>query len=166
MITPTAESSFRASPFSARPRPRISWTPSPSEFQGKSAEKTFKRKGRIKRILVIDDETSVADSLAEILTNVGYDAVACYSGAAAIECARQECADAVISDVVMPKMNGIDAVLAIRGICPQVRILLFSGQAGTSDLLEKARADGHRFELLPKPIHPDQLLKRLSTLWN
>jgi CheY-like chemotaxis protein len=64
----------------------------------------------------------------------------------------------------MPKMNGVDTVLAIRELCPDARMLLFSGQAGTRDILAHARANGHEFELLPKPIHPDQLLKRLSAL--
>ena len=114
--------------------------------------------------MVIDDETEIADSLAEILSAHGYDAVAFYSGKTAIDFARKQCPDLVVSDVIMPKMNGVDTVLAIREMCPDTRILLFSGQAGTSDVLAKARAQGQEFELLSKPIHPDQLLKRLSKL--
>jgi CheY-like chemotaxis protein len=64
----------------------------------------------------------------------------------------------------MPKLNGVDTVLAIRELCPSTKILLFSGQAGTTNILEAARAEGHEFEMLPKPIHPEQLLKKLSTL--
>jgi CheY-like chemotaxis protein len=120
-------------------------------------------KPNAKRILVIDDEVTIADSLTEILTSHGYDAVACYDGSAAIESARKQCPDLVIADVIMPRINGVDTVLAIRKLCPAARILLFSGQAGTADILREARANGHHFELLPKPIHPDQLLKRLST---
>jgi len=115
-----------------------------------------------KCILVIDDEEAIADSLTEILSNGGNDAHACYSGNEAIESARNQCPDMVLSDVIMPKLNGIDTVLVITKICPQTRILLFSGQAGTTDLLENARAQGHNFELLHKPVHPEQLLKRLS----
>ena len=115
-----------------------------------------------KCILVIDDEEAIADSLAEILNHGGYDAHAFYSGNEAIESARKQCPDMVLSDVIMPKLNGIDTVLAITRICPRTRIVLFSGQAGTTDLLKNARAQGHNFELLPKPVHPEQLLKRLS----
>lgn len=114
------------------------------------------------RILVIDDETAIADSLVEILSVSGFDASASYSGKSAIEQARQQCPYIVLSDVVMPRMNGVETVLAIREICPEAHILLFSGQAGTSDILEQARKRGEEFELLPKPLHPEELLKRLS----
>ena len=117
-----------------------------------------------KRVLVIDDEPSIADSLTEILIGHGYDALAFHSGLTAIDSARDCCPDLVISDVVMPKLNGVDTVLAIRELCPSTKILLFSGQAGTTTILEAARAEGHEFEMLPKPIHPEQLLKKLSTL--
>src|SRR5262245_17386166 len=105
---------------------------------------------------------SIADTLAEILRGAGYDAVPFYAGQPAIDFARQDCPDIVLSDVVMPKLNGVDTVLAIRELCPATRILLFSGQASTSDILEQARAKGHEFELLPKPVHPDEILKKLS----
>jgi CheY-like chemotaxis protein len=121
-------------------------------------------KANFRNILVVDDEASIADSLTEILVGFGYNASAFYDGRAAIESARRDCPDLVVSDVVMPKLNGIDTVLAIRQHCPGARILLFSGQAGTFDILAGARAKGHEFELLAKPIHPDQLLRKLASL--
>ncbi len=116
-----------------------------------------------KRIIVIDDEILIADSLAEILALEGYQSSAFYSGNAAIEHARNQCVDVVLSDVVMPEINGIDTVLAIRAACPDARVILFSGQAGSIDLLDRAYKAGHRFELLPKPIHPAELLKTLRS---
>lgn len=118
--------------------------------------------GNSKRILVIDDEASIADSLTEILTGYGYDAVACYDGQAAIDTARSQLPDVVISDVIMPGLNGVETVLAIRELCPEARILLFSGQGASMDLLNQARDHGHEFDLLPKPVHPSELLKKLS----
>ena len=107
---------------------------------------------------------SIADSLAEILNDSGYDARALYSGRAAIALAGQACPDIVVADVVMPAMNGVEAVLAISKICPGARIILFSGQAGTGDILRRAKDDGHEFDLLPKPIHPDDLLEILAAI--
>ena len=118
--------------------------------------------GNSKRILVIDDEASIADSLTEILTGYGYDAVACYDGRAAIDAARSQRPDIVISDVIMPGLNGVETALAIRELCPEARVLLFSGQGASMNLLNKARDHGHEFELLPKPVHPSELLKKLS----
>jgi CheY-like chemotaxis protein len=101
---------------------------------------TEQDKPHASRILVIDDEILIADSLTEILAAHGYEATPCYDGSSAIECARIRCPDFIVSDVIMPKISGIDAVLAIKALCPNTRILLFSGQAGTADLLEDARA--------------------------
>jgi len=114
------------------------------------------------KIIVIDDERFIADTLAKILNNFGYDASAHYDGPSALEAARRECPNIVLSDVIMPKLNGVETALAIRELCPKVRVFLISGQAGTADLLQKARAEGHHFELLSKPLHPEELLKRLA----
>jgi len=114
-----------------------------------------------KRVLVVDDEQVIADSVVEILGEYGYEAVAVYSGDSAIELVHQQCPDIIMTDVIMPKMNGVDTAIAIRDLCPKARIILFSGQAATADILKKARTAGHDFELLPKPIHPEQLLKKL-----
>ena len=142
-----------------------SFNPLQPSFHAKSGESRSAEpsdKVRSRRILVIDDEISIADSLVEILASHGFEARAFYAGEGAVDFARKQCPDIVLSDVVMPKLNGVDTVLAIREICPATRILLFSGQAGTANILQRARADGHDFEVLPKPLHPDALLKTLS----
>jgi CheY-like chemotaxis protein len=61
----------------------------------------------------------------------------------------------------MPQIDGVEAAIAIRQHCPETRIILFSGQAATVEILTRAREHGHSFELLPKPIHPTQLIKHL-----
>ena len=66
-----------------------------------------------------------------------------------------------ISDVIMTGITGIEAAIEIRNKAPKCKILLFSGQAATADLLEKARAQGHEFEILAKPVHPTDLLAKL-----
>jgi len=118
--------------------------------------------GRKPRVLVVDDEQVIADTLAKILDINGYEASAVYSGTAAVESARALLPDLVISDVIMQDMNGIEAAIHIRGFLPSCKILLFSGQAATADLLENARAQGHEFEILAKPVHPSDLLAKLK----
>lgn len=113
------------------------------------------------RILVVDDETLIADTLVMILNRNGFRASAVYSGAAAIEAATRECPDLVLSDVMMPQIDGVEAAIRIREACPTTRIVLISGQAATLEILARAEARGHAFELLPKPIHPNELLKHL-----
>jgi CheY-like chemotaxis protein len=113
------------------------------------------------RILVVDDEKVIADTIVQILNRNGFIAEPAYNGQEAIEKARLHCPDLVLSDVLMPFVDGVEAAIAIREICPDTRIVLFSGQAATVEILARARERGHTFELLPKPIHPTQLIKHL-----
>ncbi len=115
------------------------------------------------KVLVADDERVIADTLAIILNQSGFQATAVYSGETAVETAETLRPDMVISDVMMADLNGIDAAIKIRGLLPSCKILLFSGQASTADLLDRARVQGHEFEILAKPVHPQDLLARLRS---
>ena len=116
----------------------------------------------VTNVLVVDDERTIADTLAIILNKAGFNASAVYSGAEAIESARSVKPDLIVSDVAMPDMNGIEAMIRIRGFLPTCKILLFSGQANTVDLLENAHTRGHDFDILAKPVHPQDLIARLT----
>ena len=61
----------------------------------------------------------------------------------------------------MPGMTGVELAIHFRKLHPECKVLLFSGQAATADLLAKAREQGHDFELLTKPVHPVDLLAKL-----
>jgi len=113
------------------------------------------------KVLVVDDEVIIADTIVQILNRNGFQAHAVYNGRDAIESARTNQPNTVLSDVLMPHFDGVETAIAIRAFCPDTRIVLFSGQAATVEILERARAQGHDFELLPKPIHPVELLKHL-----
>ncbi|HVN92409.1 MAG TPA: response regulator [Terracidiphilus sp.] len=113
------------------------------------------------KVLVADDERVIADTLTIILNQSGFDARAVYSGEKALELAESFKPDMLISDVIMADLNGIDAAIRIRALLPSIKILLFSGQAATADLLEKARAEGYEFDILAKPVHPQDLLAKL-----
>jgi len=115
------------------------------------------------KVLVVDDERVIADTLAIILGQNGYEASAAYTGKEAVEKAKAWPPDLIISDVIMPDMNGIEAAIQIRKLLPKCKILLFSGQAATADLLESARQQGHEFEILAKPVHPADLLAKLRS---
>jgi DNA-binding response OmpR family regulator len=116
----------------------------------------------VTNVLIVDDEPTIADTLAIILNKAGFNAFAVYSGAKAIDAAQSVKPDLIISDVSMPDMNGIEAMILIRGFLPTCKILLFSGQANTVDLLENAHTRGHDFDILAKPVHPQDLITRLT----
>jgi len=113
-------------------------------------------------VLVVDDESAIADTLAEILSRSGYAAKTAYDGNAALEVALLTPPELLVSDVVLPGMSGIELAITIRRIFPDCKILLFSGQASTEDLLAAARREGHHFTLLTKPVHPLDLLARVA----
>jgi len=117
--------------------------------------------GQKPKVLVADDERVIADTLAMILNQSGFQAKVAYSGEKALELAQEFQPNMLISDVIMAGLNGIDAAIQIRAVLPNIKILLFSGQAATADLLEKARAQGYEFEILAKPVHPQDLLAKL-----
>ena len=106
------------------------------------------------KVLVVDDERVIADSLAMILNQSGFEARAVYSGEKALEAAPELKPDMLISDVIMAGLNGIDAAIRIRALLPQIKILLFSGQAATADLLERRAPRAMSSRFWPSPSIP------------
>lgn len=115
-------------------------------------------------VLVVDDEPIIADTIVAILKHRGFAASAAYDGETALEMALLVPPVLLITDVSMPRMNGIELAISLTKAIPDCQILLFSGQAITHDLLKDASADGYQFALLPKPVHPKDLLAEMSSL--
>jgi CheY-like chemotaxis protein len=118
----------------------------------------------LSRVLVVDDERLIADTVAQILNIHGYDAFTAYSGPDALKLAARFQPDYLVSDVMMPVMNGVDLAMQIEKLLPAVKVLLFSGQAGTSALMEQYRLDGSNYKLVAKPIHPERLVQLLREM--
>lgn len=134
--------------------------PPPAYHQFESGGESRDANDRIRatRIIVVDDEARIANTLVEILRGEGFETASASTGEAAIELARMFKPDIVLSDVIIPGLNGIEAAIRIGAMLPKCRIILFSGQAATLDLLKDARSRGHDFEILAKPIKPAVLL--------
>jgi DNA-binding NtrC family response regulator len=116
---------------------------------------------RDKRVFVVDDEWVIAQTLAAILQNAGFQATAFNNPLEALHAAGREAPDLVISDVVMPQLSGIELALRMKILYPACKIMLFSGQAETSNLLSDARDQGHDFYLMTKPVHPLDMLRQI-----
>ena len=113
-------------------------------------------------VLVVDDEKIIADTLSIILTKSGFDTMTAYDATTALELAKATPPDLLISDVVMPGMTGVELAITMSEVHPACRVLLFSGQAATIDLLAKARESGHNFTTLTKPVHPTDMLRHIT----
>ncbi len=112
--------------------------------------------------LVVDDECTIADSLAEILKRSGYRVTVAYDASSALESALCKPPDVLITDVMLPGTSGIELAITLRRIYPDCKILLFSGNAATTVMMETATRTGHNFVLLNKPVHPSEMLSRIA----
>ena len=115
-------------------------------------------------ILVVDDERGIADTLREVFRLAGYSSTAVYNAEDALVILRSTQPALIVTDVIMPGMNGVDLALQARLLYPEAKILLISGNAVTQDLVEKAAGEGHSFELLAKPIPPRQMLAKVASM--
>jgi len=117
-----------------------------------------------RRILIVDDEVAIADTLALIFRTQHYDVRVAYSAERAIEVIAEWRPDLAIIDVMLPEMNGIDLAIVTKSNHRGCHVLLFSGHSNTAILLEEAVKKGHQFEVLAKPVHPSVMLERASEL--
>ena len=113
------------------------------------------------KVLVLDDDYAIAETLRVILSLHGFDAVAVCDGRAAIESAKAWKPDILVSDVFMPIMDGFDTAAEIYAILPNCRVLLLSSEPRALRTVRQYRKLGFRFEFLLKPFHPSQLLNQL-----
>lgn len=114
------------------------------------------------RILVADDEPAIVELLSTILEKRGYETASAANGALAVEAARTFRPHCVVSDVMMPVLNGVEAVMRIREMLPHSAVLLITGEIAADELLREARAKGHEFPLLTKPMSPSDLLREVA----
>jgi len=112
------------------------------------------------RVLVVDDEADVRNTLRLTLTKAGYDVIEAEDGEKAIEAVRSGdnplMLDTVIMDLMMPKVNGVEATAYIRSQFPGVPILVLTGTpniGSMNELYKKGIVD-----YLVKPIAPDKLV--------
>lgn len=114
-------------------------------------------------VLVVDDEHLIADTLSVILSKNGFSTLTAYNSQTALDLAQLVPPELLLSDVWMePGMNGAELAMAVVARYPECKVLLFSGHASTVNLLGTARAKGHDFSLLTKPIHPSDLIARIK----
>jgi CheY-like chemotaxis protein len=114
------------------------------------------------RVLIVDDEHVIADTLVIIFSSAGLEATAVYSAEEALVLVPEWHPHIAIIDVRLPGMNGIDLAIRLKAEHPSCKVTLFSGYASTLDLLEQAGRDGHSLEVLAKPVHPTELLSLIG----
>jgi CheY-like chemotaxis protein len=115
-------------------------------------------------VLVVDDSASVADSLALLIGQSGYDAIPARSGHEALDIVAGIAVDIAVVDIQLPGIDGLQTAVEICKRLPNCKIVLISGQPESIKQLERAARDGLHFPVLAKPIPPAELLATLESL--
>ena len=116
------------------------------------------------RILVVDDDDLVREMISSILTSYGYDLAEATDGKIAIRMYNEQPFDLVITDLIMPDMDGIELITGLQGVDQNVKIIAISGgMVGASQTyLKTANLMGAQYTL-PKPFKMEELLNVVST---
>jgi FixJ family two-component response regulator len=118
-----------------------------------------------KLIYIVDDEKVIATTLALVLSQFGYRTQAFTTAEQTIPALDAEIPSVLLTDVDLPGMNGFELAIRYRELCPDCKILLFSGHLDTGTLLKASQALGHDFKVLPKPVHPKEMLEAIEELF-
>ena len=114
----------------------------------------------IERVLVVDDETDLAESCAYFLERAGYEARCVASATEALEMLKQESFSVVISDVRMPRMSGMELLSAIRQLDPDIEVLLLTGYPDLQMAVSAIKQGA--FDYLAKPYGEEDLIERVA----
>ncbi|MEK7799884.1 MAG: sigma-54 dependent transcriptional regulator, partial [Acidobacteriota bacterium] len=111
------------------------------------------------KVLVVDDEEAIRKSLRMVLEYEGYECVEAPSGPEGIEATRREMPDAVLLDIKMPGMDGLEALAAIRAKDAHTPILMISGHGDIPTAVEAIHKGAYDF--LEKPLESERVLTAL-----
>jgi len=123
--------------------------------------RTWNGNKRQARILVVDDDKTIAETLSAILQEKGYEVAAAFSGEEAVAKADGFLPDLLLSDVNMGRMNGIEAATRITAKLPDCRVLFLSGHISMAEVMSAA-PEGLVYSFASKPIHPLDLLSAIA----
>jgi DNA-binding NtrC family response regulator len=113
---------------------------------------------------VVDDEEEIAKMFAVVLQMNLFNGIPYSDPLRALQAAKQKPPDYLLTDVVMPGMNGVELAIQVKAVAPQCKMLIFSGQEDSQRLIEKARERGYDLTLVLKPIHPTKMVELIRGL--
>src|SRR5262245_61229432 len=107
------------------------------------------------RVLVVDDEKSMRDLLTITLEKAGHDVMAADGGDAAIEAIRKESFEAIITDLRMPKVDGLQVLRAARDLSPETAVIVVTAVATTETAVEAMKLGA--YDYITKPFKLDEV---------
>jgi two-component system OmpR family response regulator len=135
---------------------------SPSDSRRSVPATLVRPDGSPLRVLVVDDEASLAEVLASVLRLEGWVAETAHSGQQAVAAAQQHKPDAVILDVMLPDFDGLEVLRRIRAFDPDVCVLFLTARGSVDDRISGITAGGDDY--VAKPFSLEEVLARLRGL--
>lgn len=114
---------------------------------------------------IVEPDPVVSSTLKTILANHGYEAEVFNDPIEGLSSVLAKKPNLVIAAVVMSRLTGIELAIQVKHHCPGCKVLLWSAVPEAAALNAEAQAIGHHFEILPKPVHPRDLLNKISELF-
>jgi len=116
-------------------------------------------------ILIIEDDRTIREVLRQILEHAGYEVMEASDGKEGISLYRERQADLIITDIIMPKKEGLETIVDLKADFPEVKIIAISGggRLGPETYLELAGGFGAN-RLLNKPFGHEELLEAVQDL--
>lgn len=114
------------------------------------------------KILIVDDAKFMRVRCARILMDQGFTVIEAENGLQAVEKYQIESPDAVLMDISMPEMDGLNALRAIREMDPSARVAMLTAMGQQNVVIEAIKAGAKDF--IVKPFEPDRVLKSLTKL--
>jgi len=118
----------------------------------------------MKKILLAEDDKNLSRSVDILLTLDGYEVISVYDGEEALNKLLRQKFDLLITDIVMPGLNGVDLIKKIRKLNQDIPIMVVSGKLNDS-LIEQLESSGIQY-ILPKPINPTRFRKMVQKIFN
>ncbi len=116
------------------------------------------------KLLIVDDNRDLCESLSDILELMGYEVMTVFNGHQAIAAVEKEQFDLVLMDVKMPGINGIDTLKILKKISPGLKVIMITAFA--DDVFFKEGLQSRDFEVARKPLNIDKFLELLKTKIN
>jgi two-component system response regulator HydG len=114
------------------------------------------------KVLVVDDDRRMLKTMSDILKIKGYEALVANTGDVAVEMVKAEKPDCVLMDIKMPGTNGVEVLKMIKGVSPELPVVLMSAYASDEQMAE-AKKEG-AYAVLTKPIDIQMVLSFLSLI--
>jgi len=113
------------------------------------------------RVLLVDDEVSFLEALAERLRMRGLEVVCAKSGREALAEVENQVFDAVVLDLAMPGLDGIETLRRLRQLQPELQVMILSGRATVQTAVEATRLGAT--DIFEKPTEVDTLVQRIRS---